>query len=101
MASSGKVSGADFISNIFVILLRPWILAGLGAYVVSVLVWMWVLAKSDVGFAYPFVSIGYIFAMVAAVFIFNEQFFWQRMVGVLVIFVGVLLITWTPSLTSN
>lgn len=39
---------------------NPFILAGLVCYVVSVGVWMLVLSRVEVSFAYPLLSIGYL-----------------------------------------
>lgn len=38
----------------------PWILAGLGCYGVSVLVWMKALSMVDASYAYPFLALGFL-----------------------------------------
>ena len=45
---------------------NPFILAGLASYVISVVVWIMVLSRVDVGYAYPMLSVGYIVNAVAA-----------------------------------
>ena len=52
---------------------NPFILAGLACYVGSVLIWLLVLSRVEVGVAYPMVSLGYIFTTVAAYYLFDEH----------------------------
>ena len=46
------------------------ILSGLVAYVVSVAVWLLVLSRVQVSYAYPMLSIGYVVNAIAAYFLF-------------------------------
>ena len=48
------------------------IIAGLFAYVVSVGVWLLVLSRVQVSFAYPMLSIGYVVNAIAAYYLFGE-----------------------------
>ena len=85
--------------NFFPILLRasvnPFILAGLACYVISVLVWMMVLSRVEVSFAYPLLSIGYVVTAFAGFLLFDENMNFVRWLGVIVICLGVYLITRT------
>ena len=71
----------------------PAVLAGLLCYGVSVIIWMMVLSRIEVGIAYPLVSLGYIITAIAAYFMFNEPLTATRIIGIVVIMVGVYLIT--------
>ena len=42
--------------------LNPFVLLGIGFYGISVIVWLLVLSRVDVSYAYPMLSIGYIVA---------------------------------------
>lgn len=69
------------------------VMFGLMIYVISTMVWFLVLSRADVSFAYPLVSIGYIFNSVAAYYILHENAFSpMRLLGTLTIIVGVVLI---------
>lgn len=85
--------------NFFPILLRasanPFVLAGLTCYVISVLVWMMVLSRVEVSFAYPLLSIGYVVTAFAGFMLFDENMNLVRWLGVVVICLGVYLITRT------
>ena len=69
----------------------PFILAGLGCYVVSVVVWILGLSRVPVSVAYPMLSVGYIVNAVGAWWLFGESFGAQKLVGIGFIIVGVYL----------
>ncbi len=62
-------------------------------YVVSLVVWMVVLSKVEVSYAYPFVSIGYVLSAVAGYLWLQEQITPMRIAGMIVICAGVILIS--------
>lgn len=68
------------------------ILAGLGCYVVSVVVWILALSRVQVSIAYPMLSIGYIVNAFAAWALFGESLAAQKLVGIGFIIVGVFLV---------
>ena len=72
--------------------LNPPILAGLGCYVVSVVVWIMALSRVPVSVAYPMLSVGYIVNAVAAWLLFGESITAQKLVGIGFICVGVFLV---------
>lgn len=75
------------------ILSNASVMSGLLIYVISTAVWFLVLSRTDVSFAYPLVSIGYIFNSVAAYYFLHEHAFSpMRLAGTLVIIVGVVLV---------
>jgi drug/metabolite transporter (DMT)-like permease len=72
---------------------NPHVLLGFGCYGVSVLVWLIVLSRVEVGFAYPLLSVAYIVVVLAGRTFFGETINLTRWAGVLVICLGVFLIT--------
>ncbi len=85
----------NFFRIFTAIAVNPYIIAGLGCYVISVVIWLLVLSRVDVSFAYPLLSIGYIVTTIAAWYCFNESVYLSRWAGILVICFGVWLITRT------
>jgi len=71
---------------------QPFILGGLGCYVVSVVVWILALSRVEVSIAYPMLSIGYVVNAVAAYFLFGEAVGVQRLVGIGIIILGVYIV---------
>jgi len=68
------------------------IISGLFMYVVSVGVWLLVLSRVQVSFAYPMLSIGYIVNAFAAYYFFGEPLTSLRLMGIFVIIAGVYLV---------
>ena len=71
---------------------NPYIVGGLGCYVVSVVVWIMALSRVEVSLAYPMLSIGYVVNALAAWYLFGEALTAQRMIGIGTIVVGVFLV---------
>jgi len=68
------------------------IITGLTMYVLSVAVWLLVLSRVQVSFAYPMLSIGYIVNAVAAYYLFGEPLNSMRVLGIFIIIAGVYLV---------
>jgi multidrug transporter EmrE-like cation transporter len=59
---------------------------------VSVVVWIMALSRVEVSIAYPMLSIGYIVNALLAWWLFGEAVGVQRLVGIGIIIVGVIII---------
>lgn len=68
------------------------VLLGLFCYGLGFLVWLIVLAKADVSYAYPLISLGYVFTAILARVLIGEAVTLTRMTGILVICLGVFLV---------
>ena len=75
--------------------LNPFVLAGLACYVISVVIWLLVLSRVEVSYAYPLLSFGYIVTALAGWLLFEESMTLVRWSGIAVICCGVWLITRT------
>jgi multidrug transporter EmrE-like cation transporter len=73
-------------------LVAPMVIAGLGLYAASTLLWLFVLAKLDVSYAYPFVSLGFVFTALYGYFAMDEPMVLARIAGISLIVVGVALV---------
>jgi len=71
---------------------NPFIVMGLCAYVFSVAIWLVVLSKVEVSIAYPMISLGYVLNAITAYYLFGEDLTLSRLVGILVILLGVYLV---------
>jgi drug/metabolite transporter (DMT)-like permease len=68
------------------------ILGGLACYVISVVVWIVGLSRVDVSIAYPMLSLGYVVNAIAAWYLFGEVLSLQRLLGIGIILLGVLVL---------
>jgi multidrug transporter EmrE-like cation transporter len=62
-------------------------------YGISVVLWILALSRVDVSYAYPMLSIGYILVAVFGWAIFGEDMSLNRIMGIFIIIVGVILIS--------
>ncbi len=88
----GNVSYAD-PAVLLRLVFDPLVLLGLFLYAASVLNWLVVLKRMDLGLAYPLMSIGYIATFLLGVWLFHEPVSMVRILGILVIIAGVVLLT--------
>jgi multidrug transporter EmrE-like cation transporter len=73
--------------------LNPWMIAGLGCYAISIVVWMSVLSKVEVSAAYPLTSMGFVLAAALGFFFLGEQISLQRGLGIALICAGLVFLT--------
>ncbi len=71
---------------------NPYVILGLVCYGLGFLVWLLVLAKTEVSYAYPLISLGYVFTAILARVLIGESVSLTRMTGIMVICVGVFLV---------
>jgi len=84
---------ANIVPIGFMVAGNLFVLAGLFCYVVSVGIWLLVLSRVEVSFAYPLLSVGYIVNAVAGYYLFQENLSLTRITGILIICVGVYFVT--------
>ena len=85
-------SGSNF-QAIKAIATNIYVIGGLGLYFSSAAVWLLVLAKVDVSYAYPFVGLGFVVTMLLAFFISGEPLTTTKIAGTLCIALGVAIIS--------
>lgn len=94
---------ADFtIEHLFSLLLsvitNSYLILGVMCYVIGMILWMIILSKFEVSFAYPMLSISYIFTAIFAYFVFNEPLTFNKILGIVIICFGVYILTRSKSL---
>lgn len=72
---------------------QPYILGGVACYVISLVVWIMALSRVPVSIAYPMLSIGYAINAVIAYHWFGEPLSAQKLLGIGLIIIGVVLVT--------
>lgn len=88
-----SVSFSSISQSLVPLLKNIYLWMGMFCYGVSVLLWMIVLSKVDVSYAYPFLSIGYVIAAIAGTAFLGESLSSIRIAGITVICIGVYLIS--------
>lgn len=96
-AGTNAVGQFEFTAaNIFPIgarlVLEPHIVGGVACYVVSLVVWVLGLSRTEVSIAYPMLAIGYVVNALAAWYLFEENLSAARWTGIGFIVLGVFLV---------
>ena len=93
MLVEGEVGMQNMLSHVGSMITNVWLWGAMLCYALSILLWMSVLSKVEVSYAYPFLSVGYVVSAVAGYALFNENLSPVRIAGIIVICVGVILIS--------
>ena len=86
-------SSSALISSYIGFFTNPFILLGLASVGISSIFWLAALSKSDLSYAYPMISIGYIITAIASWIFFKENLTIIRMAGIFIICSGVFLMS--------
>ncbi len=95
MNSIGKINLLQIIqpTTLFKLMLNPMIITGVGLYVMASVVWLVVLSKAELSYAYPMIGISYILTSTLAWIIFKENMTVFRFLGIVMILSGVYVIS--------
>ena len=93
MLAVGSVGASNLLQSIVPMLANVYLWAAMLSYGISIFIWMAALSRVEVSFALPFQSVGFILVALAGYFIFGENINLMRILGILVICVGIFLIS--------
>lgn len=75
---------------------QPFVWGGLFLFGISAMVWLVVLSRASLSFAYPFASLTYVLILIFDQFVLNDEVPPLRWGGVAFIGIGIFLISRTP-----
>lgn len=90
----GAVNLLDYHA-IFRALSSLLVLGGFVVYFISAIVWISILSKTELSWAFPLLSLSYVITVLLSPVFLHESFSAQRLLGTLVICFGVFLVTRT------
>jgi multidrug transporter EmrE-like cation transporter len=70
-----------------------WVVGGLAVYALGVVFWTLALSGSDLTYVYPFASLAYVGVVIGSYFAFKEPINRTRLIGLVVIIVGLIIIS--------
>ncbi|HSG27432.1 MAG TPA: EamA family transporter [Candidatus Krumholzibacterium sp.] len=91
----GEIGISDLIGSFTRIVTSAYIIGGFCSYAVSAVLWIMILSRAELSWAFPMVSLSYVITALLAPILLNESFSVQRFVGVIVICIGVFLVSRT------
>jgi drug/metabolite transporter (DMT)-like permease len=72
------------------------VIGGLAIFGLSAVVWLVVLSRASLSFAYPFASLTYVLILLADKFVLHEEIPILRWAGVFAIMAGIVMVAQTP-----
>jgi multidrug transporter EmrE-like cation transporter len=93
MNNIGSFYIKDILSYRVIELVREkYVVTGLILYVFATLVWLLVLSRAELSYAYPLLSINYVLVLIISKVFFNEEITFLRFFGIILVALGVGLI---------
>jgi drug/metabolite transporter (DMT)-like permease len=93
LAGAFPADTAERVLHILRLLLNPWVISSFAAAFIASLFWMAAMTQFDLSFAYPFMSLSYVLAMVLSFVLLHEPVTVNKIAGTLVIVIGLVIIT--------
>ena len=70
-----------------------WVLGGFASYGISTVIWLYVLTRADLSFAYPFIAISYVAVILIGPWVFKEVIDGWKVLAIVLIILGVFSLT--------
>ena len=86
------------VTVFFLLLLNPWLISGLIAAFLALISWMLALSKLELSYAYPFLSLSFVSVMLCNAIIFNEPLSVAKILGIILIALGIALCSSTKGM---
>ena len=93
MLMIGQVNYTNFLSSLLPMITNLFLICAVVCYAISLVVWIIALSRVEVSFALPFHGLSFLITAIAGYFIFNENVSTIRIIGILIICIGVYLVS--------
>ena len=81
------------LGQLLSLFLTPYVIGGLMVYAFASVLWIYILNKGELSYVYPIQSTAFIFALIVGTTIFKEALTPAKVIGVIVICLGVIITT--------
>lgn len=88
MVEYGNVTVTGIWRQLGSIILTPAIFIGFACFGISSILWLVVISRWELSYAYPLVSLGYVIAILYGVFLLHEDLTFPKIIGCLLILAG-------------
>ena len=83
---------SQLFQTLWRMIINPGVFFGLVIYGVGTVFWLAALSRAELSYAYPFASLSYVIMLAASWALFDEKITLARIIGTVVICIGVLVI---------
>lgn len=71
--------------------LDPFLMSGLASAFIASIFWLMAMTKFEISYAYPFMSLAFVFVLIFSVFVFKEALSVYKVVGLAFIILGIII----------
>lgn len=71
------------------LMISPWVVSTFVAAFVAGISWMVAMNRLQLSYAYPFLSLSFVFVLIFSSLLFYEPMTWQKVIGLIFIILGV------------
>lgn len=89
----GLLAAGDYAAYATRAAIAPMIIIGLLLYALSTVLWLLILGRADLSYAYPFISLGFVLTALYGRFALHEPLTVPRIAGIGLIVLGVIFIS--------
>lgn len=79
--------------EIIKVMFSPIIILGLAIYAITAMLWLYILSRVPISFAYPIQALAFPLVLVLSMWFFGESISLTRWIGIAVIMIGVFFVT--------
>lgn len=98
MLIEGEVGMQNMLSHVGAMITNVWLWGAMFCFLGSILLWIVVLSRVEVSYAYVFNSIGYVVLTVCAYWLFDESISVYKILGMAVVIVGLIIMSFHPQI---
>ncbi|MDH3324217.1 MAG: EamA family transporter [Candidatus Peregrinibacteria bacterium] len=93
----GELSTETTLANawqmLWKIVFNPYLVFGIFLQVLALIVWLYVLKKVEVSYAYPFIALGFVFVLGVGYLFMNETLGYYKLAGIALIIAGIFVLS--------
>lgn len=90
-AGAFPVTTSERLIFLLKLLLNPWIMSGVGAGFLALLCWMIAMTQFELSYAYPFMSLAFVFVLILSAIFFQEAVTIPKALGVALVVAGIII----------
>jgi uncharacterized membrane protein len=83
---------SQLFQTLWRMMINPGVFFGLVIYAIGTVFWLAALSRAELSYAYPFASLSYVIMLAASWAMFDEKITLARIIGTILICIGVLVI---------
>src|SRR5436853_3984081 len=90
-AGAFPTTGSERFYFLLRLVFNPWIMSGVAGAFLAMLCWMAAMTKFELSYAYPFMSLAFVFVLILSSLLFHETVTTMKVMGLVLIVLGIII----------